>query len=49
MTYRQGYVGNRGLRMMIELPSDGSRTEVDPYNLGELSRGVMGTSGRRGK
>ncbi|UKZ48214.1 hypothetical protein TrVGV298_002450 [Trichoderma virens] len=44
MIYRQGYVSNRGLRMIIEPPSGGSRTEVDPHNPGELSRGVMGTS-----
>ncbi|KAL6885783.1 chitinase [Trichoderma evansii] len=44
MIYRQGYVGNRGLRMIIEPPQGGSRTEVNPHNPGELSRGVMGTS-----
>jgi chitinase len=44
MIYRQGYVGNRGLRMIIEPPPGGSRTEVDAHNPGELSRGLMGTT-----
>lgn len=44
MIYRQGYVGNRGLRMIIEPPQSGSSTEVDPHNPGTLSRGYMGTT-----
>jgi chitinase len=32
MIYREGYVGNRGLRRIIEPPPGGSRTTVDPHN-----------------